>query len=41
MVFDLLDDMQRSTFKLLQVNPDVWSYMSDQTGGIYKLYGTG
>ena len=39
-VYELLDDGQKSTFALLQVNPDVWSYMSDQTGGIYRLYGT-
>jgi adenylate cyclase len=40
MVHDLLDERQRSTFRLLQINPEVWSYMSDQTGGIYRLYGT-
>jgi class 3 adenylate cyclase len=40
MVYDVLDDRQQSTFRPLQVKPDVWSYMSDQTGGIYRLYGT-
>ncbi|HKX82121.1 MAG TPA: adenylate/guanylate cyclase domain-containing protein [Nitrososphaera sp.] len=40
MVYDVLDEKQRSTFHLLQINPDVWGYMSDQTGGIYRLYGT-
>jgi adenylate cyclase len=40
MVYDLLDDRQKSTFNLLQINPEIWSYMSDQSDGIYKLYGT-
>ena len=40
MVHDVLDERQKSTFLPLQVNPDIWSYMSDQTGGIYRVYGT-
>lgn len=40
MVYELLDERQKSTFHPMQINPDVWSYVSDQTGGIYKLYGT-
>lgn len=40
LVYDLLDDKQKSTFTPLQVSPEIWSYMSDQTGGIYRLYGT-
>lgn len=40
MVYDLLDDRQKSSFSLLHVSADIWSYMSDQTGGIYRLYGT-
>lgn len=40
LVHDLLDERQRTTFRLLQINPEVWSYVSDQTGGIYRLYGT-
>lgn len=40
MVYDLLDDRQKSAFHRLQVSADVWSYMSDYSGGIYPLYGT-
>ncbi|MCI0565173.1 MAG: adenylate/guanylate cyclase domain-containing protein [Nitrososphaera sp.] len=40
MVYDVLDERQQSTFQLLKINPDVWSYMSDYTEGIYQLYGT-
>jgi len=40
MVYDVLDDRQKSTFQRLQINPDVWGYMSDYSGGIYPLYGT-
>ena len=29
MVYDVLDDRQKSTFQRLQINPDVWGYMSD------------
>jgi len=39
-VYDVLDDRQKSTFQLLNVSPEVWSYVSDYTGGIYPLYGT-
>ncbi len=40
MVYDVLDDRQKSTFHSLPVNPELWSYASDYTGGIYPLYGT-
>jgi class 3 adenylate cyclase len=40
MVYDLLDDRQKSSFSLIQVSPEIWSYMSDQTGKVYRLYGT-
>jgi adenylate cyclase len=40
MVYDVLDDRQKSTFHRLQVSADVWGYMSDYSGGIYPLYGT-
>jgi class 3 adenylate cyclase len=39
-VYDVLDDRQKSTFHPLHVSPEVWSYVSDYTGGIYPLYGT-
>src|ERR671925_1491248 len=40
MVYDVLDDRQKSTFRRLQVSADVWGYMSDYSGGIYPLYCT-
>jgi Adenylate cyclase, family 3 (some proteins contain HAMP domain) len=40
MVHDLLDQRQKSTFHPLQINPEIWSFVSDHTGGIYRLYGT-
>lgn len=41
MVYDVLDERQKSTFHQLQVSPEVWSYVSNYSdGGIYRLYGT-
>ena len=40
LVYDVLDCTQRSTFKVLPVSPDVWSYVSNNTGDIYSLYGS-
>jgi adenylate cyclase len=39
-VYDTLDDVQKSTFRVLPVNSDVWSYVSSNTGEIYSLYGS-
>jgi len=40
MVYDLLDERQKSTFHPLRISPEVWSYMSDYSQGIYQVYGT-
>jgi class 3 adenylate cyclase len=40
MVYDLLDDRQKSTFHPLKITPEMWSYVSDYSGGIYQVYGT-
>jgi class 3 adenylate cyclase len=40
MVYDVLDERQKSTFHQLQISPEVWSYVSDYSRGIYLLYGT-
>lgn len=41
MVYDVLDERQKSTFHRLQISPEVWSYVSNYSdGGIYRLYGT-
>jgi adenylate cyclase len=37
-IYDTLDDAQKSTFKALQVGSDVWSYVSNITGEIYRIY---
>ena len=38
LAYDVLDYTQRSTFKVLPVSSDVWSYASDKTGDLYSLY---
>jgi class 3 adenylate cyclase len=40
MVYDVLDDRQKSTFHPLRISPEVRSYVSDYSQGIYPLYGT-
>lgn len=40
MVYDVLDDRQKATFHQLQINHEVWNYVSDYSRGIYPLYGT-
>jgi class 3 adenylate cyclase len=37
LVYDVLEDKQ-STFRLLPINPQIWDYFSNNTGGIYHLY---
>jgi adenylate cyclase len=37
-VYEVLDDVQKSTFKALPVSSDVWSYVTNNTGDIYSLY---
>jgi class 3 adenylate cyclase len=40
MVYDVLDERQKSTFHPLRISPEVWNYVSDYSQGIYPLYGT-
>ena len=40
LVYDVLKDEQKSTFRLLPISPNIWDYFSNITGGIYNLYGT-
>jgi adenylate cyclase len=40
LVYNALDDLQKQHFKEIHVNPEIWSYVSDNTGGIYRLYGS-
>jgi adenylate cyclase len=39
-VYDLMDDSQKSTFKILPIGSEVWNYVSNNTGEIYGLYGS-
>jgi adenylate cyclase len=38
LVYETLEDKQKSSFRLLTVSPIVWSYFSNNTGTIYHLY---
>jgi hypothetical protein len=40
LVYNVLEAEQKSTFRLLPINSDIWDYFSNITGGIYNLYGT-
>jgi class 3 adenylate cyclase len=39
-VYDLVDETLKSTFQVLAINPAVWNYLSDNTGNIYRVYGS-
>jgi adenylate cyclase len=39
LVFDVLDDNQKSVFQPLDISPEIWGYVSNKTGGnIYHVY---
>lgn len=38
LVYEMLDERQSSIFELLQASPEVWNYLSNNTGGIYQVY---
>lgn len=39
LVYDVLDDRQKSAFQLVDMGPEMWSYVSNNTGGnIYNIY---
>ena len=37
-VYDILGEKQKSTFEILNVNSDAWSYMDEKSGAIYQVY---
>jgi adenylate cyclase len=39
-VYDILDEKQKSTFEVLNVNPNSWNYRDEKTGNIYQIYGS-
>jgi adenylate cyclase len=39
LVYDVLEDNQKSVFQQLGISPEIWSYVSNNTGGnIYNVY---
>jgi adenylate cyclase len=40
LAYDVLEDKQRRTFKRLSMSPQIWDYVSSNTGTIYSLYGS-
>jgi adenylate cyclase len=41
LIYQILEDEQKSMFKPLPISPQIWNYLSDNTGGgIYRLYGS-
>src|SRR5215208_2476593 len=38
LVYDVLEEDKQSTFRLMPMNPQIWDYFSNNTGGIYHLY---
>ena len=38
LVYDILEKDKQSTFRLLPISPQIWDYVSNNTGGIYHLY---
>jgi adenylate cyclase len=39
-VYNSLDNSQKSNFNVLLISPEVWNYVSENTGNIYRLYGS-
>lgn len=37
-VYEILDDNQKYAFEALPIRADVWSYVSSNTGGSYRIY---
>ncbi len=38
LIYDILSEEEQSYFSIVPTNPESWSYISDETGSIYKLY---
>jgi adenylate cyclase len=38
LVYEKLDERERSIFELLRASTEVWNYLSNNTGGIYQVY---
>jgi len=38
LIYDVLSKEEQEYFSLVDINPENWNYISDETGTIYKLY---
>lgn len=38
LIYDILSKEEQEYFSIVQINPENWNYISDETGSIYKLY---
>src|SRR5262249_19722606 len=38
LVYEALDEKEKSAFEILNVDTNVWSYISNTTGSIYSVY---
>ena len=38
LVYDALDEKQKSAFEVLNVSTDIWSYVGSRTGVTYSVY---
>ena len=38
LVYDSLDEKQKSAFEVLNIGTDIWSYVSSRTGVTYSVY---
>jgi adenylate cyclase len=38
LVYDVINEKQKSTFEILDLSNDIWSYVSNRTGAIYSIY---
>jgi hypothetical protein len=38
LVYETLDEKQKSAFKMLNIDPNIWGYINSRTGAIYDVY---
>ena len=38
LIYDVLSKEEQQYFTVVDINPENWNYISDETGSIYKLY---
>ncbi len=40
LIYNVLEDKQKSTFRHLAISTQIWDYFSSNTGGVYHIYGS-